>query len=279
VRLNPKYGGDPVVSVEVRGDGVHPLVGQRARLEGLLRTLSEDEWRHPSRCAGWTVQDVVSHLTSTNAFWALSIQAGLLGEPTRYLGDFDPVASPAQLVQQARGTAPTDTLEQFAASCAGLAAVVDALGESDWSTLAEAPPGHLPIGLVADHALWDSWVHERDIVLPLERPPVEEVDEVLTCLRYAAALGGAFDVCGDAAQPGAVVLEVTEPDARIVVAVERDVVAVHDGPAPAGSVECRGDAVEILEMLSMRDAGVPVPGPIRTLTAGLARVFDEPAPV
>ncbi len=36
---------------------------QRASLTALLDDLSDDEWRQPSLCAGWTVRDVAAHLT------------------------------------------------------------------------------------------------------------------------------------------------------------------------------------------------------------------------
>jgi uncharacterized protein (TIGR03083 family) len=36
---------------------------QRAGLTALLDNLSNDEWRRPSLCAGWTVRDVAAHLT------------------------------------------------------------------------------------------------------------------------------------------------------------------------------------------------------------------------
>ena len=48
--------------------------------------------------------------------------------------------------------------------------------------------------MVAHHALWDCWVHERDIVLPLGLPTAIEPDEVRACLRYAAALSPAFAI-------------------------------------------------------------------------------------
>jgi uncharacterized protein (TIGR03083 family) len=273
VLLTPRYGDRPVLSVDVRTPGAHPLVAQRHRLEAVLRQLSEDEWHRPSRCEGWSVQDVVTHLVSTNGFWALSIQSGLAGEPTRFLAAFDPVATPAQLVDQVQGTSVADTLEQLASSTAALAAVVDGLDGADWDVLAEAPPGHLPIALVADHALWDAWVHERDIVLPLGRAAAVEPDEVLTCLRYAAALGSAFEVCAGTAVPRSVVLDVRDPDARVVVSVEPDRVWVH-ASAPEGARQ-EADAVELLEQLSARDAGVPVPDAVGVLTAGLAAVFDQ----
>jgi uncharacterized protein (TIGR03083 family) len=35
---------------------------QRAQLSDLLADLTDDEWRKPSLCAGWTVRDVAAHL-------------------------------------------------------------------------------------------------------------------------------------------------------------------------------------------------------------------------
>jgi uncharacterized protein (TIGR03083 family) len=36
---------------------------QRTSLADLLEDLSDDEWRQPSLCVGWTVRDVAAHLT------------------------------------------------------------------------------------------------------------------------------------------------------------------------------------------------------------------------
>src|SRR6478609_1287606 len=36
---------------------------QRARTADLLDQLSDEEWRQPSLCQGWTVRDVAAHLT------------------------------------------------------------------------------------------------------------------------------------------------------------------------------------------------------------------------
>jgi uncharacterized protein (TIGR03083 family) len=36
---------------------------QRLRTADLLEGLSEEQWRHPSLCDGWTVRDVAAHLT------------------------------------------------------------------------------------------------------------------------------------------------------------------------------------------------------------------------
>ncbi|UUV30751.1 maleylpyruvate isomerase family mycothiol-dependent enzyme [Amycolatopsis roodepoortensis] len=39
------------------------IAAQRTSLADLLDDLSDDQWRHPSLCAGWTVRDVAAHLT------------------------------------------------------------------------------------------------------------------------------------------------------------------------------------------------------------------------
>jgi len=148
-------------------DQLVPVSRQRRRLENTLSQLSEADWTSPSRCAGWSVQDVVAHLADVNQFWATSIRAGLAGTPTRLLANFDPVAVPALMVDQTRGLTTAQVLEQFVTSNASLLGILESVDEDDWAATAEAPPGHLPIRLVASHAVWDCWVHERDIAVPL----------------------------------------------------------------------------------------------------------------
>ncbi len=122
-------------------------------------------------------------------------------------------------------------------------------------------------------------MHERDIGLPLGHAPTVDPDEVLVCLRYAAALGRAFNLCRGSTEQGAVALTVSDPDAVIVVVVDGSDVRVHEGSVPEGAVHLAGDAVEILEMLSMREVDAPAPEGLGWLTAGLAEVFDQPATV
>jgi len=279
VLLTPRYGDQPLISIAVRADGSHPVLAQRRRLDALLRELTDEQWQHPSRCEGWSVQDVITHLTSTNGFWALSIERGLAGDPTRALAMFDPVASPAEMVEQVKGTPPSVTLDEFVTSNAALARTVEALDDAGWARTAEAPPGHLPIRLVADHALWDAWVHERDIMLPLGLEPVVEADEVRTCLHYAAALGRAFALSAGSKESGAVEITVTGPDDHFVVQVGPDQVRVHGEAPPADAPTVEADAVLLLETLSRRDVGWSEPSAVAWLSAGLAEVFDQPSPV
>ena len=88
------------------------------------------------------------------------------------------------MVDAMRAMTSAEVLAQFEEAVDGLANVLDGVDGDTWSTIAEAPPGHVALRSVALHALWDAWIHERDIVLPLGLDPVVEDDEVAACLLY-----------------------------------------------------------------------------------------------
>jgi uncharacterized protein (TIGR03083 family) len=276
MEIAPRYDGPPVLQVEVDGSTVAAaLVRQRTRFAAALAGLDEAQWAAPSRCEGWSMQDVVSHLTTTNQFWALSLTQGLAGTPSRFLVGFDPVATPALLVDGERSRPAAEVFEAFRSSCDDLAAVVATIEGDGWATVAEAPPGHVPATCVALHALWDAWVHERDVLLPLGLAVVEDPDEVTCCLRYAAGLGPGFRAAFGDTAAGTVGLATTDPSLQIVVEAGETVV-VRDGTAPAGGPVVTGPSVDLLEALSRRGpfpAGAP-PAALHLL-GGLAAVFDQ----
>lgn len=235
--------------------------------------LTEEQWAHPSRCEGWSAKDVAIHLASTNFFWEMSIRSGMEGTPTEILAAFDPVATPAQMVAQSDQPI-AEIIDGFAQSTRSLASCVEDLAPSGWQTSAESPPGHVTISAVAHHALWDAWIHERDILLPLDIDPPAEPDEVLASLRYVAGLAPALALNNGASDTGTFNVSVTDPDAdfRVVVGTE---VAVIDGPA-TGEFQLGGRAVDVLEALSFRTPPpTDIPPSLHWAFNGLGRVFDH----
>jgi uncharacterized protein (TIGR03083 family) len=274
--LTPRYDTPSFFRLDLLlGDPAVPLLRQRRRLAALLGSLDDRQWATMSRCEGWSVQDVVAHLVSTNQFWVFSIDAARSGEPTRFLANFDPVTSPVELVDAVRSQSHDEMLDRFIETNEAIAVAIAGLDADGWSLLGEAPPGHVPLGAVALHALWDAWVHERDILLPLGLNPVEESDEIAGCLGYGAALSPAFVVARGSTRRGSIAVEATEPDIRVVVEVGETVV-VRSGDAPSDALLLSGPAVELLEALSFR---VPMPCPVaddhQWLLGGLAEVFDR----
>lgn len=277
MQLTPWYGDDPII--ELDGDPAAiavPVIRQRRRLVEILGTFSEEQWAHPSRCEGWSNRDVITHLHSTNQFWGFSVAFGLKGEPTQFLATFDPVATPAQLVADAPDISNTELLDQFAASCESLAAQADALDDDGWRTPAEAPCGHVAISTLAHHALWDSLIHERDILLPLGLAPVEDEDETLASLRYVAALSPAFAVSRDEAPGGVLAIAPTDVDGEFRAEVG-DRVRIRTGPARGNpDLALTGTAVDLLESLSLRTPlDQPVPASAAWFVNGLKVTFDQ----
>ena len=281
MQLNPHYGADPVLVLE--GDPtaiLGPTVRQRRRLAATVAGFTDAEWTHPSRCDGWSSRDVIVHLDGTNFFWTQSIAAGLRGEPTRYLATFDPVTSPALSVAQSRELSSSEVRDRFVESTNTLVALLESLEPDDWTRLAEAPPGHVSISAVTHHALWDSWVHERDILLPLAARPIVEVDEVLACLRYAAALGPALALSNGIEHRGRLALHATEPEADVLVEIGDHVLVTNllatDETADA-DLTLTGPAVDLVDMLSIRrPVDQVIPADVAWMLAGLSKVFDSP---
>lgn len=274
---SPRYEGPPIISMSGDpGDQLAPFVRQRRRLQATLEALDPDDWSSPTRCDEWSVQDVVAHLVGVNAFWQASVRAGLAGTPTRVLVGFDPAVTPALMVEPMRELAPAEVLERFVASNDGLLAVFDGLDDGQWMTAAETPAGHVAIRVVAHHALWDCWIHERDIALPLGLTPAVEPDEIRSSLRYVSALGPAFALSTGRTFADVFAVEANDPNESFVLDVDHSVVVRDDDGRDRADEMClRGGALTLVEALSLR-APLPASAPNswRELLRGLATAFD-----
>lgn len=279
MQVTPRYDGAPVLELEVPiGDVAVPLLRQRRRLGAILAALDEEQWVAASRCEGWSVRDVIAHLVGTNQFWTVSIVHGLRGEPTRYLQGFDPVATPAQMVDAVRTLSSADVLSQYQESVEALADVVTGLDDAAWSLVAEAPPGHIAVRAVALHALWDAWTHERDIVVPLGITHTIEPDEVAGSLYYSAAIGPALSASKGSTRGGDLSVIASDPNVAFTVHAGSTVV-VTDAPADDGAALLEGDAITLVEGLTFR---APLQHALAAsdlwLVGGLSEVFDT-API
>jgi uncharacterized protein (TIGR03083 family) len=116
---------------------------QRLSVAELLAQLSEDEWRRPSLCAGWTVRDVAGHL----AWQQLTSLPALLVDAVRARGNMDRTIHDASCRWAARSTGQ---LIEEVRSLAGRR---------------RHPPR-----LTYLEVLIDILVHGMDIAVPLGRP-------------------------------------------------------------------------------------------------------------
>jgi uncharacterized protein (TIGR03084 family) len=149
---------------------VAALEAQQAELTSLL---GDDAWSRPSRCAGWSVADVVLHLAQTNEMAQASID-GTFGEWAKGFPsdarDVDDGA--ARLVARERG-GPVDELRRrwldgAARMCASFRAI-DASARVPWVA------GTMAARTLATTRLAETWIHTNDIA-PV--PPTGRLEHI-----------------------------------------------------------------------------------------------------
>ena len=256
MQLSPRYTGPRLLVDHTTAPApTGAVMGQRRRLETMLAALDVAQWTASSRCAGWLVRDVVAHLVTVNEYWAASARAARRGTPLQLLGGFDPAATPDALLAPLASQTPQQLLTRLVASHDALETALTFDDPATWDLPTETPIGHLALRSMAAHALWDSWIHERDIAQPLGIAVPDEPTELLTALCYVAGLAAALVVLLDLAPSTALALETTEPSLALIVDIEHvdglGTVTLRD--VPAGERPClRGTATRLLDALSLR---------------------------
>ena len=149
---------------------VAALEAQQAELTSLL---TDDAWDRPSRCAGWSVADVVLHLAQTNEMAQSSID-GTFGEwakgfPTS-ARDVDEGAD--LMVERERG-GPIDELrgrwlDGAARMCASFRA-------KDPSARVQWVAGTMAARTLATTRLAETWIHTNDIASVAPTPRLEHI--------------------------------------------------------------------------------------------------------
>jgi uncharacterized protein (TIGR03083 family) len=171
------------------GDILEPWRRHRERFLATLQTFDEDQWLAPTHCTDWNARDVISHLVTVDQFFTASLLGAQAGTPTEMLPGFDPKAIPELLVAPMRAKSSRELLDDFAAGQEVYVRTVEGLAPEDWAAWGEAPFGLVPVRLVMAHAFWDSWVHERDILVPQGQEPALEPDEAFLAAWYSLFFG------------------------------------------------------------------------------------------
>jgi len=131
--------------------------------------LSTTEWSLPTACPGWDVKDQLSHL--------IGIERAIMGEAAPQwddpLGDhvkneFAATNEPWIAVRRAHG-GPQVYAEFLEVTRRRLAQEADK-SEEEWAAVGLSPVGQRPHAEFMEVRVFDSWVHEQDVRLALDRP-------------------------------------------------------------------------------------------------------------
>jgi len=258
------YGspGVPLVVEADTDDAVRAWHTQRARLHAWLALLPDDAWTGPTRCAGWDVTLLVRHLGSATQFLGYTLAQASEGTATTLLQDMDTRTTVASAAELLGDRPPAEARAFLTAADARVDASLDRLGPRGLLATAEAPPGHLPVHLALTHFLFDSWVHEYDLLLPHGEQPVVDALESRVVVGYLCGLASTtWDGPSGPGTPVPLAMRLTDPDLRIGVEVRDGVTVVTPGSAAAGAAVIEGRVADVVDRLTGR-AGGPVVGDV-----------------
>jgi uncharacterized protein (TIGR03083 family) len=146
---------DPDHLLEVFGE-------QRRRFVAVLRGFGPDDWAAPTRCADWSAHDVVRHLCDGNAIaTAAGPDDGTL-DPT---AGFDPRITPRGRLTPSAGESPEATLRRFETTTEKALALLRTRLTQGRRFDLRLPYGPMDWTVFVLHGFWDSWLHERDVLL------------------------------------------------------------------------------------------------------------------
>ena len=168
---------DPEHLLEVFGE-------QRQRFVAVLEGFGPGDWAAPTRCADWSAHDVVRHLCDCNAV-GNAIVAGTDDHTLDLTAGFDPRITPRGWLAASAGEPPGATLSRFVATTEQVLALLRARLAQNCRFDVPLPYGPMDWTVLLLHAFWDSWIHERDVLLARGTGHPTDGDATV----YAAAYG------------------------------------------------------------------------------------------
>lgn len=165
-------------------EGLAALKLAVAEVKSVITTLSDEEWSRPSGCQGWSVRDLVAHMSSN------------------YKETVDPSPPPAEpinlpaermmdmLVEPRKAWSNQQILDEYLAFCDQAVAVIESMQEEPLAStpIPLADLGTYPMHSLADAYAFDHYCHLRIDLLAPEGPIERNVADA-DAQRLAPAIG------------------------------------------------------------------------------------------
>ena len=152
-------------------------------VDELLGGLTDEQWAVPSLCPAWTVRGVVGHLGG--------VEHMLLGEAPGSMTEAIPFGKVGEWLAEVDGLGNGEFLARYRDVVAVRRAELDALTDEELERPSLTPVGPGTYGRFMTIRVFDYWVHEQDVRVPLGLPghesgPAAEmaIDEIHRSLPY-----------------------------------------------------------------------------------------------
>lgn len=144
----------------------HPSVDNLSRcyasIDDLFDGLGPEQWATQSLCPDWTVRGVMVHLGA--------VEFMLLGQAPAALADALPFDKVGEWMEHMAELSDADALARYREVIAQRRVELAAMSDSDFDLPSMTPVGPGTYGRFMDIRVFDFWVHEQDIRMPLGVP-------------------------------------------------------------------------------------------------------------
>lgn len=154
-----------------------------ASVDELIASLATEQWATPSLCPAWTVRGVVGHLGG--------VEHMLLGEAPGSMTESIPFAKVGDWLAQVEALDDAAFLASYRNTIEARIAELDAVTDEQLELPSLTPVGPGTYGRFMAVRVFDYWVHEQDVRVPLGLPgheagPAAEmaIDEIHRSLPY-----------------------------------------------------------------------------------------------
>lgn len=131
-------------------------------IDRLLDGLTEEHWNTQSLCPAWTMRGVVTHLGG--------IEHMLCGLEPGALAEAVPFTRVGEWIDAVEGVSTPDLLARYREVIARRTTELAALTQADLDVAGMTPVGPGTYGRFMNIRVFDLWVHEHDIRVPLHLP-------------------------------------------------------------------------------------------------------------
>jgi len=212
-------------------------------IDSLCAPLTEAQWKTPTDCPGWSVQDQVSHLAGAESrILGHPVPDHTPNEPGHVKNDVG--QSTATSLDYRRSWPGQKVLEEFRELTGQRLGLLRDMTDEDFAAETQTPIGPGTVTEFVRIRIFDAWVHEQDIRRALNMPgELEGPVAVHSVGRVARAMP--FVVARKAQAPNGVtaVFDITGPAGRVVpVGVEGGRGSEWDSEPPSPTVRITFDA-------------------------------------
>ncbi len=149
--------------------------------------FTNDEWSCPTRNPQWSVHETARHVADAMEQGRLAAEGA---NALDALQDFDPRSTPLEWLSASAGEAPAETCARYAAAAGRFRDAVGSRLAAGDNARATTVYGEAHWTLNVVHVLWDSWIHERDVLLPADKEQTYSAEEARLVGLYGVFMAG-----------------------------------------------------------------------------------------